>query len=101
MEEIRRRKVVSFCALPLTTARRQVGALSLGSVEPVVYTPADVGFLREVTKLVSVAVDNALNFDEGQAMPGPLSAERDPPQPLLDGAQAIASHPAPPPPLSA
>ncbi len=92
MEGIWRRKVVSFCALPLTTARRQVGAICLGSREPVVYTPADVGFLREVTKLVSVAVDNALTFDDTQATQGQLSAERDHLQLLLDVTNALASN---------
>src|SRR5713226_1964109 len=76
MEGIRRRKVVSFCTLPLTTARRRVGALCLGSRLPVAYTPADVGFLCEVAKLVSVAVDNVLTFDDTQAMQAQVSAER-------------------------
>ena len=92
MEGIRRRKVVGFCTLPLTTARRRVGALGLGSRLPVAYTPADVGFLGEVAKLVSVAVDNALNFDDTQAMQAQLSAERDHLQLLLDVTNAVASN---------
>jgi formate hydrogenlyase transcriptional activator len=92
MKGIRQQKVVSFCTLPLTTARRRVGTLGLGSRQPVVYTPADVGFLGEVAKLVSVAVDNALNFDDTQSMQRQLSAERDHLQLLLDVTNAVASN---------
>src|SRR6266478_4910445 len=92
MEGIRRRKVVSFCTLPLTTARRRVGALGLASRLPVAYTPADVGFLCEVAKLVSVAVDNVLTFDDTQAMQAQVSAERDHLQLLLDVTNAVASN---------
>jgi len=40
MEGIRRRGVFTFCSLPLTTARRRVGALGVGSRLPVAWTPA-------------------------------------------------------------
>jgi len=64
MAELQERGIVSFCILPLTTACRRVGTLGFGSREPVRYSAEDVAFLSEVAKLVAVAVDNTLNFDE-------------------------------------
>src|SRR2546426_6525890 len=89
MAELREHGIVSFCGLPLTTARRRIGALGLGSGEPVTYTAADVAFLGEVAKLVAVAVDNALNFDHAPATPRQLSPERDPLPLLLEGTKAM------------
>ena len=91
MADLRERGIVSFCSLPLTTARRRVGALGFGSREPVAYTSLDVTFLGEVAKLVAVAVDNALNFDEAQATQRQLSAERDHLRLLLDVTNAMVS----------
>src|SRR5439155_2832543 len=89
--ELRERGIVSFCSLPLTTGRRRVGALGFGSREPVAYTSLDVTFLGEVAKLVAVAVDNALNFDEAQATQRQLSTERDHLRLLLEVTNAMVS----------
>src|SRR6266436_3027107 len=91
MADLRERGIVTFCSLPLTTARRRVGALGFGSREPVAYTSLDVTFLGEVAKLVAVAVDNALNFDEAQATQRQLSTERDHLRLLLDVTNAMVS----------
>src|SRR5438034_9298454 len=91
MAELRERRIVSFCSLPLTTACRRVGLLGFGSREPVTYTAADVAFLGEVAKLVAVAVDNALNFDEAQATQRQLSTERDHLRLLLEVTNAMVS----------
>ncbi len=45
---------------------------------------ADVAFLYEVAKLVAVAIENALNFDDAQAAQRQLAAERDHLRLLLD-----------------
>jgi formate hydrogenlyase transcriptional activator len=84
--------IVSFCSLPLTTARRRVGALGIGSREPITYTTDEVAFLGEVAKLVAVAIDNALNFDEVQATHSELVAERDHLRVLLDVTNALVSN---------
>src|SRR5439155_1323546 len=89
MAELQQHGIVSFCSLPLTTARRRIGALGFGSREPVTYTSADVDFLGEVAKLVAVAVDNALNFDAAQAAQQQLSTERDHLQLLLEVTNAL------------
>src|SRR5947209_8692494 len=91
MAELQQHGIVGFCSLPLTTARRRIGALGFGSREPVTYTAADVDFLGEVAKLVAVAVDNALNFDEAQATQRQLSTERDHLRLLLDVTNAMVS----------
>src|SRR5438477_7136642 len=92
MAELQQHGLVSFCSLPLTTARRRVGALGFGSREPVTYTAAEVGFLGEVAKLVAVAVDNALNFDHAQATQRQLSTERDHLRLLLEVTNAMVSN---------
>src|SRR5438034_2381173 len=89
MAELQQHGIVSFCSLPLTTARRRIGAPGFGSREPVTYTAADVAFLGEVAKLVAVAVDNALNFDGAQAAQQQLSTERDHLQLLLEVTNAL------------
>src|SRR3989449_546555 len=93
MADLRERGIISFCSLPLTTGRRRVGALGFGSRVPVAYTSLDVTFLGEVAKLVAVAVDNALNFDEAQATQRQLSTERDHLRLLLDVTNAMVSKP--------
>src|SRR5206468_1372986 len=92
MAELQQHGIVGFCSLPLTTARRRIGALGFGSREPVTYTAADVDFLGEVAKLVAVAVDNALNFDEAQATQRQLSTERDHLRLLLEITNAMVAN---------
>src|SRR5213594_1681528 len=92
MAELQQHGIVSVCSLPLTTARRRIGALGFGSREPVTYTAADVNFLGEVAKLVAVAVDNALNFDDAQATQRQLSTERDHLQLLLEVTNATVAN---------
>jgi len=84
MTRIRQEGVATFCILPLTTARRRVGVLAFARLEHVTYTAADVAFLYEVAKLVAVAIENALNFDDAQAAQRQLAAERDHLRLLLD-----------------
>jgi len=88
---IREQGIVSFCSLPLTTANRRVGALAFGSRERVAYTAEDVAFLGEVAKLVAVAIENTLNFDEAQATQHQLSNERDHLRLLVEVANATVS----------
>ncbi|HVS39356.1 MAG TPA: sigma 54-interacting transcriptional regulator [Gemmataceae bacterium] len=54
----------SACQLPLTTARRRLGALAFACKEPFAYDAADVGFLQLVANQAAVAVENALAFQE-------------------------------------
>jgi formate hydrogenlyase transcriptional activator len=54
----------SACILPLTTARRRLGALVFASKQPAAYDKPDVGFLQLVANQVAVAAENALAFQE-------------------------------------
>src|SRR3989442_1795286 len=92
MAELQGHGIVSFCSLPLTSAHRRIGTLGFGSRAPATYTAADLAFLGEVAKLVAVAVDNAVNFDEAQAMERKLSTERDHLRLLLEVTNAMVSN---------
>jgi GAF domain-containing protein len=56
--------VASLCMLPLTTVRRRIGALSLGSAQPDTYGEEDLRFLSSVADQVAVAIDAAINLEE-------------------------------------
>jgi formate hydrogenlyase transcriptional activator len=58
----------SYCWLPLTTARRRLGALVFTSKEPSAYDTVDLDFLQQVANQVAVAVENALAFQEIEAL---------------------------------
>jgi formate hydrogenlyase transcriptional activator len=60
--------VQSYCWLPLTTARRRLGTLVFTSKEPGAYATADMDFLQHAANQVAVAVENALAFQEIEAL---------------------------------
>ncbi len=66
----------SFCWLPLTTARRRLGALVFACGQASAYDTADVGFLQLVANQVAVAIDNALAFQEISELKDQLSKEK-------------------------
>jgi formate hydrogenlyase transcriptional activator len=71
-----RQHVASICFLPLTTAHTRLGALGIGRRKNATYTPEDVEFMREVAKLVAVAVENAMAFQEIAQLKDKLAEER-------------------------
>jgi formate hydrogenlyase transcriptional activator len=75
LERARPYGVQSYCWLPLTTARRRLGALVFTSNQPSTYDAADVGFLQQVANQVAVAVENALAFQEIEALKDKLAKE--------------------------
>jgi formate hydrogenlyase transcriptional activator len=84
--------VKSFCAVPLTTAQRKLGALGFGSLQAAAYDDADLEFLQQVAKQVAVAVDNALNYQSVQCYQQALSRERDRLRLLLEVNNAVVSN---------
>jgi formate hydrogenlyase transcriptional activator len=54
---LRRQGVSGVCFVPLTTARRRLGAMAFTSYQPVVPAPGDLDFLTEVGRLVALAVE--------------------------------------------
>ena len=57
---LRNKGISSYCALPLTTAGKRLGALGLGSPRVSAYSEESLRSLRKVTELVALAVENAL-----------------------------------------
>jgi formate hydrogenlyase transcriptional activator len=66
----------SACHLPLSTARRCLGTLAFASRAPHSYTESELELLGEVTRLVAVAVDNALAFETIAQLNRKLAEER-------------------------
>jgi formate hydrogenlyase transcriptional activator len=77
LERVQRYGPQSYCWLPLTTARRRLGALVFTSKQPSAYDAADVGFLQLVANQVAVAVENALAFQQIDADLREIAALKD------------------------
>src|SRR3982075_2065956 len=76
-EMLKNRGVRSVCALPLTTVRRRLGGLAVGSTEADAYSSEEVRFLSLVANQVALAVDAALNFDASQQAKEALRASEE------------------------
>ncbi len=75
-EILRGNGIKSCCTLPLTTAHRRLGAMTLGRIYKQAYDEADIGFMEQVARQVAVAVDNALRRQEAQSLQGELQRDR-------------------------
>jgi formate hydrogenlyase transcriptional activator len=84
--------VKTACVVPLYTAQRDLGGLQFGSERPNAYSAADIEFMEQVARPVSVAVDNALNFEAAEAYRQQLSRERDRLSALLDVNNAVVQY---------
>src|SRR6185295_12579011 len=76
LERVQPYSVESYCWLPLTTARRRLGTLVFTSKEPCAYDTANLPFLQQVANQVAVAVENALVFQELEALNAKLNKEK-------------------------
>jgi formate hydrogenlyase transcriptional activator len=61
--------------LPLTTARQRLGILVFACKQPFAYETADLGFLQLVANQVAVAIENAIAFQEIEALKNQLAKE--------------------------
>jgi formate hydrogenlyase transcriptional activator len=82
----------SLCVLPLTTARRRLGAIGFICKQPGVYDNREVDFLHLVASQVALALDNALTYEAGLASQQQLARERDRLGLLLEVSESIVSH---------
>jgi formate hydrogenlyase transcriptional activator len=57
---LKKKGIRSYCALPLTTAEKRLGALGLGSLRANAYREENLRLLERVTRLVALAVENTL-----------------------------------------
>lgn len=76
VRRVERYGVQSCCWLPLTTARRRLGALVFTSKRMAAYDGSDLPFLQLVASQVAVAVENALAFREIEALKDKLAEEK-------------------------
>ena len=99
VETLKKHGIRSVCSLPLTTTRRRVGGLAVGSQEADAYDGEKIGFLLLVASQVALAVDAALSFEESQQAQrelerkhAELEAERDRLRLLLDVTNQVVSN---------
>jgi formate hydrogenlyase transcriptional activator len=75
LERVQPYGVRSLCWVPLTTARRHLGTLVFACKQLAAYDTAGIGFLQQVASQVALAVENALAFQEIQALKDQLAKE--------------------------
>ncbi|HKT35113.1 MAG TPA: sigma 54-interacting transcriptional regulator [Nitrospira sp.] len=73
---LRENGVTSFCAVPLTTAQRRLGAMAFGTLQPRNYQQSDLHFMQQVAKQVAVAVENTLAYKEIAQLKDKLTEEK-------------------------
>src|SRR5262245_11468098 len=91
MQRLRDNDIKSCCCLPLSTAHRRLGAMTVGSVLSKTYQSTDFRFLEQVARQVAVAIDNALNFEQAQSLQKQFKDERDHLGLLLEVNNALVS----------
>ena len=62
MVQLRSYGMQSICALPLSTAHRQLGSLVIASQKPDAYSEDEMGFFTLAASQIAVAIDDTLNF---------------------------------------
>ncbi len=62
--------------MPLVTANRTIGTLSLSSLRPAAFTQEDVDLLMRVANQVAIAIENALAFREIADLKNKLAEEK-------------------------
>jgi formate hydrogenlyase transcriptional activator len=85
-------RIVSYCAVPLITARQMLGSLAFGSSEPDAYATGEVELMARIGRLVAVAVENALQVREIREREAGSARERDELGLLLEVNNATVSH---------
>src|SRR5208283_5870588 len=66
----------SGCIVPLITANRTLGTLSLSSRRPGAFTQEDVDLLMRVANQIAIAVENALAYREIAELKNKLAEEK-------------------------
>jgi GAF domain-containing protein len=67
--------ILSYCAIPFFTERRQIGSLGFGSTEKAAYSDGDNHFMNQVARQVVVAVEKTLNYEAAARSQAQLSTE--------------------------
>jgi formate hydrogenlyase transcriptional activator len=72
---LRRHAIRSYCVLPLATARSRLGGLHFGSSFPNAYSGEDIGFMQQIARPVSVALENVLAYQRIEELNRKLERE--------------------------
>jgi formate hydrogenlyase transcriptional activator len=92
MERFRSHGVRSICSVPLTSARRRLGALNLGTPQVDAYSSAELEIPLLVAGQVATAIDNALNYEDARALQQQVARERDRLRLLLEVNNSVVSN---------
>jgi formate hydrogenlyase transcriptional activator len=83
--------VKSICSVPLTSARRRLGAVNFGAARPNAYGHGSLEIPLLVAGQVATAIDNALNYEHAHALQRQVARERDRLELLLDVNNSVVS----------
>src|SRR5581483_10088329 len=75
-DNIRRVGIESFCAIPLVSRGRALGALAFGATRAGSFDPATVELLAHISSPVAPAIDNALAYSEIERLNEKLKQEK-------------------------
>jgi formate hydrogenlyase transcriptional activator len=92
MEFLRSAGMRSFCAFPLTSPLRRLGALGFTSREEDAFRDVDAEFLQQLANEVALAVDNTLHQQTAEQAEENLRHQRDRLQVLLEINNALVSN---------
>jgi formate hydrogenlyase transcriptional activator len=85
-------QIRSVCALPLTTAHRKLGTITLYSKRADTYSVGEIHFLSQVVDYIALAFDDALNFAGLRRASEELQSKNDRLQLLLDVTNQVISN---------
>jgi formate hydrogenlyase transcriptional activator len=89
---LKRLNIRSICALPLTTAHRKLGAVTLCSKQADTYSPNDIRFVSQVADYIALAFDDALNFAALRRASEELQSKNERLRLLLDVTNQVVSN---------
>jgi formate hydrogenlyase transcriptional activator len=92
MDWLKDNGIRSICSIPLTTARRRLGALALGSIHHNAFDENDLVLPQMVADQVAVALENALNYQDAKAYEQQLVHEKERLTLLLEINNAVMSN---------
>lgn len=92
MPMIRQAGIRSLCIVPLTSVRVQLGAMGVGSLEDHHYGQAEIDFLQQVARQVTVAVENTLNFERAHQAEQEMQRQYERERLMLEINNAVVSH---------
>jgi len=84
--------VRSVCSVPLTSARRRLGAMNFGSAQVDAYNPEDLEVPLLVAGQVATAIDNAQSYEEARVLQQLVARERDRLRLLLEVNNSVVSN---------